>query len=568
MSIGLTPSVALAQVDVTVEVTGISGEELKNVMLLLSIEQQKSSPELSPGRLRRLHSKAPQEIEQALEPFGYYRVAVEAELKEAESGWQAAYHIDPGPPLPVTAIDVTVSGEAAEDPAFDTLLESPPLAVGDTFNHSVYEQWKRDLQRLADERGYFDAAFSRHRVLVDLETYDANIELQMASGPRYRFGPVNISGDLKIDEERVRRFITFKAGEPYSATKLLQLQEGLYGSDYFARVDIRAEHEAVQDRRVPIALQLTMNKRTRYQIGLGYGTDTGPRVSIGMERRYVNRRGHRFSTKLGLSELEDKLSAEYVIPLKRIASDRVVIRSHYNSTHTEDIDSTALSFGAGKETTRGRWFRSYFLNFLQEEFDIGLQSGDARLLMPTLAWSRLSTDDVLNTVRGSRIGLELRGARDGVVSNTSLARAHLNGKIIRSIGEGRFLVRSALGTSWAPEFDNLPPSVRFFAGGDHSVRGYAYQSLGPEDAEGNVIGGKHLLTGSVEYEHRMGEKWRSAIFIDAGNAFADYEGDLEQGAGIGIRRRLPIGWLRVDIAQAFTAEGKPWRLHITLGPDL
>lgn len=564
----LVPVAVVAQPQVTLEVSGVSGAERDNVLLLLSIEQQKSHPDLSDGRIQRLHARAPQEIEAALAPFGYYRASVEAELSQTQEGWLASYRIEPGPPLPIASLDVGITGDAADDPAFRGLLDAPPLKRGDTFNHTVYEQWKSDLQRLADERGYFQAVFSRHTVFIDLESYEARVELKLDSGPRYLFGPLSFEGDILLDESLLRRYVTFSAGEPYSANKLLQLQDGLNGSEYFAHVDIKAERGAAVGNQVPVTVRLSMHKRSRYRFGVGYGTDTGARGLIGMERRYINRKGHRTGVDFRLSQIKDSITGRYIIPLEKPSTDRAVVRSEFNRDRTEDIESSALLVGAGVEYAEALWHRSYFLNFQREKFEIGLQSGNARLLMPTFAWSRLSTTDVLYTRRGSRVGLELRGAREGMGSNTSLGQLRLNGKLIRPAGGGRFILRSELGTTSAPDFASLPPSVRFFAGGDTSVRGYSYKSLGPEDSEGNVIGGKHLLVASAEYEHPLGEKWSGALFFDTGNAFADYSGELEQGAGIGLRRRLPIGWLRIDAAQAITQEDRPWRLHITLGPDL
>lgn len=566
--LGLAITPAYASPDVTVVVSGVSGEERQNVLLILSIEQQKAHPDLGEGRIRRLHTLATGEIEQALAPYGYYRVTVEAKLEQQPSGWFASYRIDPGPPLRIAEIDVQIIGQADADPAFQKLLDEPPLAVGDPLNHTRYELWKRELQRLAEERGYFEAKLTRHSVLVDLDAYKATVELQLESGPRYRFGPVNLSGEIPLEEQLLQRFINFNVGEPYSSIKLLQLQDSLIGSEYFKRVEIRAERESTIDHQVPVTVQLVINKRTRYQLGVGYGTDTGARGTIGMERRYTNRKGHRLGATFRLSQIKDTIESRYIIPLKNPATDRAVLRSEYSRDRTEDIESTALLVGAGIETVQGKWHRSYFLNYQREKFDIGLQSGNAKLLMPTLAWSRLSTRDVLFTHRGSRIDLQLRGASDGIGSNTSVGQAFLRAKLIRPAGNGRFLLRNELGTSWAPEFERLPPSVRFFAGGDTSVRGYTYKSLGPMDSAGNVIGGKHLLTASAEYEHPLGEKWSAALFVDAGNAFAEYDGVLEEGVGVGLRRRLPIGWLRIDVAQAITDEDRPWRLHITLGPDL
>jgi translocation and assembly module TamA len=557
-----------AQPNLTVEVSGVSGAERDNVLLMLSIEQQKTHPDLSDGRIRRLHARSPEEIAQALAPFGFYRVVTESELTQTEQGWSARYRIEPGPPLPIGKVDVGISGEAAHDPAFRELLDAPPLSEGDTFNHTLYEKWKRELQRLADERGYFQAKFTTHSVQVDLAAYTATVELQLESGPRYFFGPLNFSGDILLDESLLRRYAPFTTGEPYSTAKLMELQDGLNGSNYFAHVDIQAGREAAADLHVPISVKLVMNKRTRYQLGVGFGTDTGARGIIGMERRYLNRKGHRYGADFRISQIKDSIGARYIIPLEKPSTDRAVVRSEYLRDRTEDIDSSALLVGAGVEHAEGFWHRSYFLNYQREKFEIGLQSGNARLLMPTLNWSRLDTPNVLFAPSGSRIGLQLRGAREGIASNTSLAQADLSAKFIRPAGGGRFLLRGEVGTTSAPDFDALPPSVRFFAGGDTSVRGYAYKSLGPTDSAGNVIGGKHLLVGSAEYEYPLGAKWSAALFFDAGNAFAEYDGELEQGAGIGLRRRLPIGWLRIDVAQAITQEDKPFRFHITLGPDL
>lgn len=566
--LGLASGTLSAQPNLTVEVSGISGEEHDNVLLILSIEQQKGHPDLSDGRIRRLHARAPEEIAQALAPFGLYRVVTESELTQTPEGWSARYRIEPGPPLPIGKMNVGISGEAEHDPAFRKLLDDPPLSEGDTFNHTLYEKWKRELQRVADERGYFQAKLTTHSVQVDLAAYTATVELQLESGPRYFFGPLNFSGDILLDESLLQRYVPFTTGEPYSTAKLMQLQDGLNGSNYFALVDIQAEREKAADLHVPITVNLVMNKRTRYQLGVGFGTDTGARGIIGMERRYLNRKGHRYGADIRISQIKDSIGARYIIPLEKPSTDRAIVRSEYLRDRTEDIDSSALLVGAGVEHAEGLWYRSYFLNYQREKFDIGLQSGNARLLMPTLNWSRLDTRNVLFTPSGSRIGLQLRGAREGIASNTSLAQADLSAKFIRPAGGGRFLLRGEVGTTSAPDFASLPPSVRFFAGGDTSVRGYAYKSLGPRDSAGNVIGGEHLLVGSAEYEYPLNEKWSAALFFDTGNAFSEYDGELEQGAGIGLRRRLPIGWLRIDVAQAITQEDKPLRFHITLGPDL
>ena len=110
--------------------------------------------------------------------------------------------------------------------------------------------------------------------------------------------------------------------------------------------------------------------------------------------------------------------------------------------------------------------------------------------------------------------------------------------------------------------------MRFFTGGAQSVRGYAYQSLGPVDANGEVTGGKYLVVGSIEFEHSFKNKWGVAAFYDVGNAINDISDDLKKGTGIGVRWKSPVGPVRIDLASAISLEGNPWRIHITIGPDL
>ncbi len=124
------------------------------------------------------------------------------------------------------------------------------------------------------------------------------------------------------------------------------------------------------------------------------------------------------------------------------------------------------------------------------------------------------------------------------------------------------------GTTITPSFEQLPSSVRFFSGGAQSVRGFRFQSLGPTDNNGEVVGASNLVLGSIEFEHYLNDRWGAAVFIDVGNAIDDLNDDLEKGAGFGLRWKSPIGPVRIDLASAVSRDGNPWRIHINIGPDL
>jgi translocation and assembly module TamA len=128
------------------------------------------------------------------------------------------------------------------------------------------------------------------------------------------------------------------------------------------------------------------------------------------------------------------------------------------------------------------------------------------------------------------------------------------------------LTRIEGGTTLCNSLEDLPPSVRFFAGGDRSVRGYAYQSLGPKDVFGDVTGGKHLLVGSIELEKAIAKIFGVAAFYDVGNAFNSFgHMDLQQGVGLGIRLYTPVGPIRLDLARQVGVKDPDFRIHFTVG---
>ena len=119
-----------------------------------------------------------------------------------------------------------------------------------------------------------------------------------------------------------------------------------------------------------------------------------------------------------------------------------------------------------------------------------------------------------------------------------------------------------------PEFEKIPASLRYFTGGDQTVRGYAFNSLGPRNSKNQVAGGHYLLIGSAEVDHRIGEKLGAAVFYDIGNAFDNINERFNQGVGIGARWYSPVGPIRVDLAYALSASGIVFRIHVNMGPDL
>ncbi|MEH6576091.1 MAG: autotransporter assembly complex family protein [Amphritea sp.] len=558
----------MAASSLTVKIDGVSSDQEKNIRGLLRIQQLEGKEIENRSRLRFLHSKADKEIRRALQPFGLYRPDITSLLSEKEQQWTAHYQISPGPVLLIGNLDIQLLGEALQDDKFNQLMTKPSLRSGNPLLHSDYESFKRQFRSLATERGYFQAEFTQHRVEVDLDSYQASITLHFNSGPRFHVGELRITpGPLSSDF--IMRYVPFKPGDPINSNALINLQTALIDSDYFQRVEIRPLWDQTEGTEVPILIELEANKRTKYRAGLGYGTDTGARTKLGVTRRWVNNRGHQFKSQLLASEILSSLTAEYSIPGEKPQQDRYAVNLSLSDENSDSIDAFTSSLGVSWQQQRGQWQQILALNYELEEFTFSVDTQNTEFLIPRINFNTVSTNDRLNVRSGYRLSVELLGASDVLLSDADFLQARFNGKVIHSLTPKlRVLGRVETGLTHIDDFNTLPATLRFFAGGDNSVRGYAYQSLGPKDPFGTVIGGPHLLVGSVELDYRIMGNWGIAAFIDSGNAFEGTDINLRTGVGVGLRWFSPIGPVRIDIAAPQDDDESGVRLHFSLGPDL
>jgi len=557
-----------AQPVVAVNIEGIDEKLETNVRLFLSIEQQRDHPLMSDGRIRRLHQKASAEIAAALQPYGFYRPEITSTLTEQKAqSWLASYVIDPGPGIPITEFNLNVNGPAGEDPAFKELIGKIAMKPGDVFVHPQYDSIKSKLSGLASERGYVQAEFTTTRVEIDLKAYGARVYLDFDSGPRYSFGEVSVDQEV-LEPELLQRYIPFQRGDPFSLGQVIRLQQALNDSNYFKVAEVSPAQPLTDSQEIPINVSLTPRKDHRYNFGLGYGTDTGARAKFGWRMPRVNRRGHRIDSEIEVSEIGYDLGANYRIPVLNPRTDQLIYSISQEKENTDSNDSTLSSLSIGLNHNRGKWREVLTLSYELESFEVADDSGDSKLLIPGVSWTRTWGQEFINVLDGLRFDIGVRGASAELASDTDFLQLRGGIKFITSLGpRNRLLVRGSFGTTETPDFNQLPSSLRFFAGGSQSVRGYGYEDLGPTNDNGDVVGGKHLLTGSIEFERFFGEKWGMAVFLDAGNAIDNLNDDLEQGAGFGFRWKSPVGPVRIDLANAISTD-QSWRLHVSIGPDL
>ena len=551
-------------------VEGVEGPPRDNILAFLDINRFAGKPAPEETELRWLHGNAERNIRDALQPFGYYEPAIESALNRVAAGWEARYRIQPGRAMRVAAVDIQVLGEGEQDPAFQKLLAALPIAKGQVLDQPKYEQLKLNLETLATERGYFDARFTEHAIEIDLQAYEATVKLHYDTGKRYRFGDIAFKQDI-LSPKLLNRYPRFKPGDPYDANELLKLQSDLGGSPYFSQVQIDTSQDTVT-HTAPIDVQLTPNKKRKFSAGLGYGTDTGVRGKAKVEQRWINRQGHHYEAELQLSPIKSVLGFKYIIPGQDPTTDEYALTAGYTLQNYDDQDYERIALGGSWQRQDGKWLKNYNLSLQYEDYQIGDEPRSTSLLLiPGLNWTWIDADDRLYTTRGLLFGFELRGASTLLLSDINFVQGVLHLKWVRALNDdSRFIARGDLGaTAIKEDFEDLPASLRFYTGGDASVRGYAYNKIGPTDDGGTVVGGKNLVVGSLEYEHRVWGDWSVAAFIDSGDAFDGASPDLKTGAGMGLRWRSPVGPVRIDFASGLDRPpGDAFRFSFSIGPDL
>ena len=577
---------ARAGVVLELEITGVEGAVLDNVRAHLSIARHDSKAGLLPFRmpfvgeekaekplteneLRRLHRRARREIVQALQPYGYYEPVIEPRLEYLDETWVASYHIDTGPATHIESVDIRVTGEGKNEPAILAALEGGKLHAGNQLLHSDYDTTKQSLLRAALDAGYLEGGYSRAELRVLPAARQARIELHLDTGPRYYFGPVTIQQDI-LDRDFIRQYVDFREGEPFDTDRLLRLQVALGDSGYFNQVEVQTPRDEALDQHIPVIIKTTPAKPRLYALGLGFGTDTGPRVSLGVVFRRINERGHSILADTRASMITRSVGLQYKVPVGNLVSDSLVFKAGADFEDVADEgNSNRYTLGANYNVEWGPVQRRLYANYQYEDYSVGEDSEITRNLIPGITLSQLRADDVLFPRRGYSWNFDLRGAA-GVISDSRFLRAQATGRFVYPLGsKGRLLIRTQLGATGVRDFRELPVSERFFAGGDQSVRGYGYQKLGPTDESGDIVGGRYLATGSLELDYLFVGKFGGAVFIDTGNADDDFLPSLEVGAGVGLRWSSPVGMLRVDVAHPFDRDSNDdYRIHVSIGPEL
>jgi translocation and assembly module TamA len=554
----------------TINIEGLKDELAAAARANLTL-QQYVGRDVTPAQIRRLFNNSEREIQAALEPYGYYNVSIQSTLEPADDkgGQTALFRVTLGEPVIVKESKVLVTGPGQDLPAVRRAVRRFKPAVGDRLDHGEYEASKTALETALYNYGFLRAKPTRKTVQVRRKENTADIDVEYETGPRLKFGTVHFS-ESQFRPEFLQRYVPWKEGDYYSPDDVLALQQRLVDADYFATVAVQPDVKNATDTEVPINVELSPAKRTVYTAGVYVSTDTGPGVRVGMQRRWVNDQGHKFSVDIDNAQRLQSIATAYKIPLPGPDDKSLNFGATYRDENTRSSQSRTARIAANETRQWHGWTRSLGLQFLGGTFEVADERNSSHLLYAETTLTRKKANDFFFPRRGYSLALGLRFAPETALSDTSFSQATAEMKWINHIARRtRLLLRASLGAMVVDDFNELPPELRFFAGGDRSVRGFDYQQLGSKNSAGGVIGGTYLTVASAEIEHYFVQKWGAAAFVDGGDAFMRGEFNLNVGAGVGLRWRSPIGVVRLDVAKPVKSElAHSFRVHINIGPDL
>jgi translocation and assembly module TamA len=564
-----------APANVEIQVVGVKGALKDNVVAALSLP----SGIVREGKvyqrwLLRFVDQVPELVETALQPFGYYRSEIKAELKEQDDSYLVNVEIKTAAPVRVRYLDLWLVGAGVEEKELQKEKRFFPQQSRDVLHHETYEDGKKALRQKAIDLGYLKATYKKSRVTVHAEEGVADIEMTLDTGPLYKFGSVTIEGGLdRFDEAFLRRFLSFKAGETFSHKELHRTRLNFYQSNRFAEVVMEPLLNQVEDLAVPIHVTLVTGKQQHWRTGIGYGTNTGARVSLNYENTQVNELPHVYNFDVLASEKAQSIETRYTIPLSGHVENKLISKLGFIhedlSAYETQIYYTEMELKHGFDNDK---VGSVYLRYSLEDSDVGTDDNNSHLLIPGLRYSHRSYDDLINPKKGYQLRFEVRGSYEGPLSDMTFGQVIGAGSFMWPLGK-RLTLHSraeAATTFYTDDFTEIPASMRFFIGGNNSVRGYDYKSRGPEDENGDVIGGDSLLVGSLECEYALTDDWGLAVFYDVGSAFdaSDKDPEFVSGAGVGVRRYTLIGPIKIDLATRVSESGDKVTLHLSVGFDI
>ena len=534
----------------------------------LALQRWQNDPQMTPERLRRLAEEAAKETREVAATEGYFSPQVDVRIDEAESPWRVIVTLEPGERTRISQVEIRFSGPAAQDaeaaPHFKRVRDGWRLRRGEPFRQAEWDAAKREAARELASWRYAAARVADSQATIDPNTREAKLEIELASGPAFRFGEVRVTGLKRYADAIAENLSPIRAGATYERDQVLAYQRRLLETGYFASVQADIDTHPLLADAAPLRIAVIEASTQHVEAGVGYSTDGGPRAELRYSNQDVFDSAWRFRSGLRVDQQTQQLQLDLDAPPQPGARwNNLFGRARQADIQNETTRELAIG------VTHNRYQRLVPVAFIVsghlEEQRVGGDVTDNRhALYFGHRRAFRHTDDLLLPRAGYLGTVEVGGAPPGLASRQFL-RAIAGVSLLMPVGRhvGDLLVRGQAGSVVAKTREGIPTTFLFRTGGDQTVRGYDFESLGVRQGDA-IVGGRRLAVGSVEYTHWIGEAWGLAAFVDAGNAWDQgLSFDPAIGYGLGGRFRTPIGPIRADLA--YGERTGQFRLHFSVG---
>ena len=565
----------------------------------LELKRFRHQPDLQRRELTRLLGATDANVRELIGTLGYFSPTVTVELTdtpEEEAPRKVVVKVDPGPPTIIEKSEVRFTGVNASDELATSqrlqIEETWPLQSGEQFSQSAWSSAKSGGLKELQKRRYPLARIDTSLADVDADTNKAQVSVSYAPGPAYTFGPLQIDGAERYDPVRTARIARLPEGQEYDLQSMLDAQQRLVSSGYYDSVFLsladspqQAATEAERDEQrknqgaaitSPVIAKVREAKLQKWVFGVGLSTDTGPRLSIDHTYNKVPGLNWRAVSKLQLDRKNPLISTQLVgLPgenLWRWFASGKLERAPAGDFYT---NSAQMRFGRSKAEDRIE--RNMYLQYDYAKTQGAGAPPGASSLLANYGWTARYFDN--NLLPTSGFGLALEAGAGTTLTPQRSPFGRLTGRWLSLIPLGerdeetrrhsRLQLKAGVGAVMAKKDVDLPTTIMFLTGGDNTVRGYGYQSIGARTDNGRVIAGRYLAMGSVEWQRPITIKgntqdFEHAVFIDAGTVGDDINRLYTRvGFGTGIRWKSPVGPIQADLA--WGAQEQQLRLHLRLG---
>lgn len=534
----------------------------------LDIYRWRDSERMNESQLQRLVSLAPAQIRELLATEGFYSPAIRAKADYHDGKWLVHLEVDPGKPIRVGSFDLEVSGpfndgSTKNQARLEKMRADWSLPAEAVFRHDDWESAKRNALKSLMLEDFPTASITDSQAQVNLETMSVDLRVMLDSGPLFTFGALEISGLSRYSASLVERMYPIRPGENYSQSKLLEFQSRLQNSTYFANADVSVPLDPTQPRGVPVRAELTENQSRKLGFGIGMSTDTGARGLVDYRDINLLDRAWSLGSTLKLEHKRQSLATELLLPYSE-QSFRNSFKNLLEHTDIEGQETQNIVLGAKRTYFHSNSETSFGLSyFLEKQYIAGAESARNVTLSPSISWTLRNVDHLLYPTSGYVVNLQADTATRTILSDQDFVRGYSRIILFNPLGKNSQLnLRGEVGGVVAMSRKGIPSDLLFRTGGDQTIRGYAFQSLGV--AEGSaIVGGRYLSVASAEFVYWMTPKWGAGIFIDGGNAADDWDMLAPvYGYGLGARWKSPVGPLNLDLA--YGDKVRQMRLHFSL----